>query len=243
MIVNRYEICSSCCMKGICSAIVEKFGDSAVKRRDFLRGETFMRSSLDGVAVLLSGLAISYFNDPHGQKEAIVIVDRGDVIGETGALIREEAADYLFFATDAASCFFARGNYCGVLREQPTLLFDVVQAATRNTSNFSFMSWMLQGSSVCERIERFMAYYYVRNSTGFEENFIIPLSHETLSLIVNAERATVSRALERLSKDGMLNLRQNAIIINVGKWTDSISVARNLANAKDTLSARSISLE
>ena len=239
----RHDVCGKCSLSSVCATICSSYGDEAVQSHGYLRNETFLRRGLDGVLIIRSGLLVVYYNQVDGDRQVVIIASCGDTIGETGALLDGQWDDYILIITDVEACVIPQVHYRAVLKSNPQLLLKVAEASMRNVGGFTYLSWMLQGSNVRDRIERFLAYYYVQYSTGKENNFIVPVSHEMIALIVHSERATVTRALGRMSKDGLIALRAGAIIIKVDRWTESFKTARLVSEARERYTSLSLSLD
>ena len=239
----RHDICGKCSLSCTCAAICSSYGEDAVQNRGFLRNETFLRKRVDGVLIVRSGLLAVYYNQVDGERQVVILASCGDTIGETGALLDGPLDDYILMITDVEACVIPQTYYRAILRSNPQLLLGVAEASMRNAGSFTYLSWMLQGSSVRDRIERFLAYYYVQYSTGKENNFIVPVSHEMIALVVHSERATVTRALGRMSKDGLIALRAGAIIIKADKWAESFKTARLVSEVRERFASLSVSLD
>ena len=236
---NPHRSCNFCPFYGICSFARDKHPGS-VADRVFLRNDSFLRSSLNSVLFVRHGFAVSYANESNGNLQVYTVISRGGSIGEISVLFAGDSGDYCLAATDLVTCSISSCAFLDALRQNSGLLKEVILASSVNTINLGFMSWMHQGKTVRDKIERFIAFYYAREAKVSSDSFIIPISHATLALAVGSERATVSRALGRMAEDGYLVLRQNAIVVKVVPWADSITAARYLVDAQEIVSTASL---
>lgn len=236
---NPHRSCNFCPFHGICAFARDKHPGS-VADRVFLRNDSFLRPSLNSVLFIRHGFAVSYANESNGNLQVYTVIGRGGSIGETSVLSAGDSDDYCLAATDLVTCSISSYAFLDALRQNPGLLKEVILASSVNTINFGFMSWMHQGKTVRDKIERFISFYYAREAKVSSDSFIIPISHATLALVVGSERATVSKALGRMAENGYLVLRQNAIVVKVTPWADSITAARYLVDAQEKMRTASL---
>jgi CRP-like cAMP-binding protein len=181
-------------------------------------GTSLSQRDVDGIVVIRSGLLISYANTINGASCVFALFSSGV------ALFGDEAFDLEFAVNsrlttliDTEVCIIPMAGFKLALRRNPDLMSEVVRAMRNSEFAALKHAWIMQGISVDSRVRRYFS--MVLFSCGKGTDFLrIPLTQESLAMIVRAERATVARVLKTMSEAGLVTRSRRMIVLKTSKW-------------------------
>jgi CRP-like cAMP-binding protein len=160
---------------------------------------------------------------PKGNQFVFSLVGEGYVIGSELAVVSGDSPGDIFVAvSDAEVCLLSVESVKAALQEDPALLKEITIAVVNNGIAFIQQSWILQGMSTTSRVKRFFSVYLSRFSKENQSEVVVPISHRLLALIINAERASVTRAIKQLHDSGLLIKRSKSIVLKTKLWTPDV---------------------
>lgn len=223
-------------MSVLCEQIAERMPHAEPIVVEAPRGTEFRRNARHAVLVVRSGLIVEFMYGMQGDRIVLGTFGPRAVLGEIAALTTgsgEKTTDSCFALSDASLCSIPFEAFRSLVPNSAAALAAVIKAAAANQSFLSRQAWVLQGSRVIDRVRRLLIVCSQKGSevSSFGDTYL-NVSHEGIAIAVRAERASVSRALEKLEERGGIALKPNRIIISARYWESSKEEADHLFDFK-----------
>lgn len=223
-------------MSVLCEQIAERMPHAEPIVVEVPRGTEFRRNARHAVLVVRSGLIVVFLYGMQGDRVALGTFGPQAVLGEIAALLTgsgEALTDSCFALSGASLCSIPVEAFRSLVPNSTAALTAVVKASAANQSFLSRQAWVLQGSRVIDRVRRLLIVCSQKGSevSSFGDTYL-NVSHEGIAIAVHAERASVSRALEKLEERGGVALKPNRIIISARYWESSKEEADHLFDFK-----------
>ncbi len=214
---TRCAFGGKCVLRGICGAVQSEESPRPYRMVSAPRNMVFTRDDLGGILVIRSGWVVSLSYAQTGSPFVHVLLNRGMTLGEAALYSEKTLSDNLMAITDAEFCYLPNNLLHRAIETDVSLCREILAAASDNERAFAQSVWVLQGARVINKVKRLFSLYRVWSEQG-EGDMVLPISHETLALIINAERASVTRALAKLEEQGLLVLKPRSITVRQQYW-------------------------
>jgi CRP/FNR family transcriptional regulator len=163
-----------------------------------------------GVWIVLSGLVVVYRLSPDGRMLILRVCRPGDSFGETGLFdeARPRYANHARTTRDGTLLFLPRDRFGDFLRRSPETSWRLLGELSDRIRE---MSTTLEGVAFREVTER-LARYLLREleAAGHTEerrpSVELPLAKGSLASYLGAAHETLSRSLQRLSRQGIVRV-------------------------------------
>lgn len=95
-------------------------------------------------------------------------------------------------------------TYLNYAKQNPLILFEFLKAISGNYGCLIAMRWILNAPKLFEQTIRLLV--FIKQLNKKSEQAPIMLTHDEVALILNADRSSVSLVLEKLKKEGMVEI-------------------------------------
>jgi CRP/FNR family transcriptional regulator len=157
------------------------------------------------VYIIIEGIGLASYYLESGEAMTIFILGRGQTFGELYPFIVNRTPASFQALTDTMVCRISSSNLLQMVKKQNLELYNFVKAGGRNYHSFCRQLWIMNAQKVYDRIRR--ALVVLNNLNGKEEGSRpLIISHDDLALIINTDRPTVTRTLNRLKDEDLVEL-------------------------------------
>ena len=176
------------------------------------KGEIFMMNSEreESTYTIISGIASLMTYLPSGESMTVFLLEKSQTFGEFEVFFQKKP----FYAVQALSnvniCKLNKHHIIQFVEENPTFLFKVISAVENNIQAIGRHIWVMNAQRVQERIMRLLSIFNTLNVSEWGKN-MVNLSHEDLALLINTDRVSVTRVLNKLENEGFVKLGYNQI--------------------------------
>jgi CRP-like cAMP-binding protein len=224
---------SDCCVFGeacaifpICDTICKEKGFKPYGIIKSSRNVISLLNSFQGALVVRKGMALSLADSINGKPCVFTVFGVGAALGLDPEFPSVDNGR-LLTVVDTEFCFLPTTSLNRVIHDDPRLLRGILDTIVANSHQLAKYVWVLHGACAYDRVQRFFSLYSDLNREDTAKDITVPLSHENLALIIEAERATVSRTLGELVGLGLVELRTRSIIVKREFWTSSQYLPEN----------------
>lgn len=214
---NRWAIVKSCALfEGLTDTETERsleFFDASVKEYD--KGEFIQTilSPFERFGLVLSGNVRVYMDDIDGDNMIMANVSVGDTFGESLCLLKAESPVYIQAVTDSVILTMSTSNFYNSYedaekRNEYMLRFSSMLA--KRTLAMNDRIQVLSNISLREKIVTFLSQYHAKLSS---DEFSIPFDRASMAVYLGTDRASLSRELSKMKKDGIIDYDKNHFII------------------------------
>ena len=214
---NRWEIIKSCALfDGLSDAEVESALDFfEASSKEYSKGE-FIQTILDPFerfGLVLSGNVRVYMDDIDGDNMIMANVSVGDTFGESLCLLKAESPVYVQSVTETVILTMSTSNFYNTYedvekRNKYLLRFSAMLAKRTLTMNDRIQ--VLSNISLREKIVTFLSQYHAKLASN---EFSIPFDRASMAVYLGTDRASLSRELSKMKKDGIIDYDKNHFVI------------------------------
>ena len=158
----------------------------------------------DCTYVILSGLAVVYYYTETGEAVVCGIFGRGCTIGEIECFLSYKAPYMIKALTPMITCQLPNDYLLKCSEHDLPLIKKVLSASGNSMRVFVRHMWVMNAQRVEERVRRLLI--VVANS-GIETRDgvkTINLTHNDLAFLINTNRLSISRSLQKLAQEGFI---------------------------------------
>jgi hypothetical protein len=158
-----------------------------------------------------------------GKKNIHVLLREKAVIGGEITIAPDgDIKDSIEAISNVEFCLLPNSLLVDSIERNTYLLREIVAAASFNIRAYCEYTWMLQGTRVSERVMRFFSLCNISAANHSGTKLHIPISHDSLAVIIHDERGYISRFLEKLRGLGLIELGHRLIVVKESFWTAPI---------------------
>lgn len=176
---------------------------------------------LNKIYFIKKGFVKLYRLSPEGRETTVYLYGPGQILGVRALTSRDECArHYAEAITDLEASTMTRQEYFQTLTTHPEYIVDLLHVFI---DRLNYTERKLEGFIITDSVAR-VAYFLhdvaERFCIGITENveLPLPLTHQRIAEFVGAFRETVTLALNKLEKEGVLkDDRGKIIIMDLGK--------------------------
>jgi CRP/FNR family transcriptional regulator len=211
--VNDLSLQCYSCPHNVCARRVPLFANlneeeiksvvSIIRRKQYKKGETiiFEGSQIPGLLIINQGKAKAYVLTEDGKEQIIYLFYEGDFFGEKG-LIKKHASSFTVEALeDVHICMISHRDFTTLTNKHKGVEARLTSAILEFGQNYSN-----------------------RHNQKMTDPFLLPLSREGIANYIGVTRETVSRKLNALSNDKIIELIGNKEIkiLNLKKLRENL---------------------
>jgi CRP-like cAMP-binding protein len=229
---TRCALHHTCKVAAICSAVCSHGLPQPSNMLVVPRNDIIIRDHLKALLVLRDGLLASCSDSKRGNVFTHVLLEQGSVLGaELVTLPEIVIRENTVALTDAKLCILPLSQIRRIIDTDVTFYKELLSIAESNIRAIMKQGWVLQGTRVHDRIERMISVLSQHETSILNDlgsTLEIPLSHESIALIVHAERATVSKSLKKMEKDGLIEQKPLSVTVKQAYWESKSISEENL---------------
>ncbi|HUD81706.1 MAG TPA: Crp/Fnr family transcriptional regulator [Patescibacteria group bacterium] len=208
-------------------SIIAYFSDGFTM--DFIRGETIINGVDDppGVFLIKEGFVKAYSVSKAGQGNLLLIHEAGDVIPLPWALDGAHTTGLYYEAlTDVTAIRSSKDTLRTAMGKNTWLAQEILKQAVNIISTYTQRIQTLEFRSARGRIISELMHLTERFGKIHGSGSIIdaPITHQDIADSINMSRETASRALEELTKEGLIGQDDHLFtIIDLHKLQEALS--------------------
>ncbi|NDL68248.1 Crp/Fnr family transcriptional regulator [Anaerotalea alkaliphila] len=179
-----------------------------IQRRSAKKGEPLLHAGdiVDRLFIVNQGsLKASIFQED-GKEQILYIIQSGESIGELSLLKKEKATYDLVALEDAELCTIPKNSFDLFLRENPDVVFSILEAAHEKIASLEKMVQAIASTDADIRLKFLIQQLMRRSGVETPEGILLQLrlTREDMANFVGVTRETISRKLSQLSREGKL---------------------------------------
>ena len=183
--------------------------------REYRKGEFIQTilSPFDRFGLVLSGEVRVYMDDIDGDNMIMANVSVGDTFGESLCLLRAESPVYVQAVTDVVLLSMSTSNFNNSQVDPETrnnYLLKFSSMLAKRTLTMNDRIQVLSNISLREKIVTFLSQYKAKYSSY---DFSIPFDRSSMAVYLGTDRASLSRELSKMKKDGIIDYNKNRFFI------------------------------
>jgi CRP/FNR family transcriptional regulator len=238
--VNDLSLQCYSCPHNVCARRVPLFANlneeeiksvvSIIRRKQYKKGETiiFEGSQIPGLLIINQGKAKAYVLTEDGKEQIIYLFYEGDFFGEKG-LIKKHASSFTVEALeDVHICMISHRDFTTLTNKHKDINHKIMISLIDKIDKLENMLSSISNKGVEARLTsailEFGQNYSNRHNQKMTDPFLLPLSREGIANYIGVTRETVSRKLNALSNDKIIELIGNKEIkiLNLKKLRENL---------------------
>ena len=181
------------------------------KKGDFI--QTVLRP-FERFGLVLSGEVRVYMDDIDGDNMIMANVSAGDTFGESLCLLASESPVYIEAITDVSVLMMSTAGLRSLgdthTEKWQDYMLRFTSMLARRTLAMNDRIQVLSNISLREKIITFLSQCRSRSSSL---EFTIPFDRASMAIYLGTDRASLSRELSKMKKDGIIDYRKNYFVI------------------------------
>ena len=199
-----------------------------IVRREYAKGELIVMEGayLENLVIINLGQVKAFKNSQEGKEHILYIFSEGDFFGEKN-LFMEQASAYNVAALETTNiCMISKKDFQILLHEYPDIGIKIIVELTVRIDKLENTIQSMGVRSVDVRVNsvllEFAKKYGKAHSKGLEID--LPLSREGIANYIGLTRETVSRKMNLLQEEGIIEMIGNkkVILIDIQALESSI---------------------
>jgi CRP/FNR family cyclic AMP-dependent transcriptional regulator len=185
--------------------------------RRFSRAETIFLKGEPGdtLYVIMEGEVKIVLAGSDGQESILVVLGEGDFFGEMALFDSKPRSADAVAVSDTSTCVLHRDVFEQFVREHPEVAFPIFRALTarirRTTHRLEDVMFLDLPTRVAKKLLQLASKHGVQTPRGVRID--IPISQQELAEMVGATRPRVNEQLRRLSKEGLIEVERQTILL------------------------------
>lgn len=215
------------CSQGLCTGRVPVFaglGDEELEKvselivhKSYAKGEKLFNEGdrIDSMIIISAGRVKGFRYTTDGREQILYIFSEGDFIGEKN-ILRNSSATYSAEALENTEvCIINRDHFCQLMMSKPEISIKIMEELCGRLERLEGMIEKVGTRDAEARVGmlllEFAAKYGKENAAGV--TVMLPLSREGMASYIGVARETVSRKLNRLQDEGVIELVGNKKVV------------------------------
>lgn len=188
-----------------------------IVRRQYAKGETILLegSVLDSLIIVNRGMVKAFRYTQEGREQILYIFSEGDFFGEKNLLSRQEATYNVEALEPTHICMIRSKDFQALISEYPDISLKIIRELSGRLDRLENTVQNMGTKSAEARIGavliEFAEKYGTRHAEGIQ--FELPFSREGIANYIGTARETVSRRLNHLQEEGVIDMVGNKKII------------------------------
>lgn len=167
----------------------------------------------ENFGLVISGEVRVYMDDIDGDNMIMANVSIGETFGESLCLLKSESPVYIQAVTDAVILSMNTTKFHGQYEDEKMrneYMFRFSSMLARRTLAMNDRIQVLSNKTLREKIITFLSQYRSKFSSL---EFYIPFDRSSMAVYLGTDRASLSRELSKMKRDGIIDYRKNYFII------------------------------
>ncbi|MBF7096178.1 Crp/Fnr family transcriptional regulator [Alkalibacter mobilis] len=186
-----------------------------IRRKHFDKGENlfFEGGELQGLIIINRGRAKAYINTPEGKEQILHIFFPGDFFGEKSLFV-DKKTEYNVKAVEPVDiCMISKKDFQELIKKYPGITSKILQELVNRIDRLESMIENIGAKSVDSRINAVLLEFAQKsldeNQIDSAAQFELPLNREGIANYIGVTRETVSRKLNLLQEEGVIQMIGN----------------------------------
>lgn len=190
---------------------------SLIIRKQYKKGEviTMEGSQIDTMIIINSGQVKAFRDTQEGKEQILYIFSEGDFLGEKN-LFRNQEATYSVEALEETNiCVINKSDIQKLLREYPELGIKIMEELCNRLDRLENAVESMGARNVESRVAAVLLEFAAKYGKEHPKGTLIelPLSREGIANYIGLTRETVSRKMNLLQEEGLLEMVGNKRVI------------------------------
>lgn len=188
-----------------------------IVRKQYARGELILveGADFDSLIIINTGKTKAFRNTAEGKEQILYIFSEGDFFGEKNLLGKQTATYNVEALLETHVCMIRKSDFRQLLRMNPEIGLKVMEELTgrmdRLESSIEYMGTKNVEARVGAVLLEFAQKYGINHQRGIAVD--LPLSQEGIANYIGVARETVSRKLNHLQDEGIIEMVGNKKVI------------------------------
>ena len=188
-----------------------------INRRAYKKGEMifFEGEMSDKLYVINSGKVKIFKYTKEGKEQILYIVSSGDFLGDLSLLKKDEFKFNAEALEDVNICELTKDDFDKVVKQNPEIALKILEILYERISKLENLVQSLSTKDIETRISGLLL--GLIKDFGIPENGLIrlelPLSREDMANYIGVTRETISRKLNSMQEEGIIELIGNKTIV------------------------------
>jgi CRP/FNR family transcriptional regulator len=181
---------------------------------------------LENLVIINQGQVKAFKNSTDGKEQILYIFSAGDFFGESSLLQEQEATYSVEALEETKICMIKKRDFRILLKEYPDISLKIIDELSTRIDRLEHSIQNMGTNNVERRIHAVLLEF--ANKYGKEQEsmieFELPISREGIANYIGLTRETVSRKLNQMQEEGIIEMIGNkkVIIKNKQALLDSI---------------------
>ncbi|HAE62145.1 MAG TPA: Crp/Fnr family transcriptional regulator [Eubacteriaceae bacterium] len=188
---------------------------SLIRRKHYNKGENlfFQGGDFQGLVIINKGKAKAYTNTAEGKEQILHLFFPGDFLGEKSLFINKRT-EYNVQAIDPVDiCMISKKDFQDLIKKHPDINKKVTEELVLRIDRLEGMIENIGAKDIEKRISsillEFSQKHGRKNLKDGRVEFLLPLSREGIANYIGTTRETVSRKLNNLQNEGVIEMIGN----------------------------------
>ncbi|ABN53974.1 MAG TPA: Crp/Fnr family transcriptional regulator [Hungateiclostridium thermocellum] len=186
-------------------------------RKRYSRGEMIVLegSHLDRLIIINSGKVKAFRNTFEGKEQILYIFSQGDFFGEKNLLINQTAQYNVEALEETHVCTIKKNDFKNLLREYPEIGLKIIEELCNRLERLENAVENMGTKNAEERVSAVLLEFARKYGKESQNGIIVelPLSREGIANYIGVARETVSRKMNMLQEEGIIEMVGNKKVI------------------------------
>lgn len=218
VIVNgeNYQKCPiygrGCALSCVCDYF-EQVPYSPILKVHFDRNTLLFRNEIDYgcIYVVISGIVAIYSTLESGEPLLYGLAGKGQSLGEIEYFTKQKVVYEVKTLTPTVFCRLPIKFLSALIRQKPEIMKRFLEASNVCTTMLTRQLWVTNAQRIYDRLKRLLFVLVKLQKDNIEDPNIVNISHAELGLLINTDRASVTRSLNKLKKENLIALNYGQI--------------------------------
>ncbi len=199
--------------------------DQVTSIRRFASGQTIFSEgdTAKGFYILLSGRVKIYKLSLEGKEQILHLFGPGEPFGEVPVFAGEQFPAHAQAMQDSSMLFLSRDSLLQLLRHDPSLGLNMLAVLSRRLRDFTRLIEDLALKEIPQRLSTYILHRLSLQGQHQGSSLKLDISKGTLANILGTSQETLSRTFNKLSKEGILEVQKNTILIKDSALLNQLS--------------------
>lgn len=217
--ITATRSCQDCLVRRGCPLATDVGEATANPRHDTVKipKGTVMRRfdpAEDPIYAVVSGLAYTATYSSSGEVIVSGVLGRGHSIGAEILVLPVLHPHIIGAITDLVLCRMTPADLLGLAEAEPSRLSHVYDGIQTNVRLMARHIWVMNAQRVSERVKRLLWVMRSYQYTESDRDVTLDITHEEIAFLLNTDRVSVSRALQKLSKEGYIKTGHSSLTVS-----------------------------
>ncbi len=185
--------------------------------KEYIKGELIVMEGerLENLVIINQGQTKAFKNSQEGKEQILYIFSEGDFFGESSLLREQEAAFYVEALEDTKICMIQKKEFRMLIKEYPEIGLKIIDELSNRIDRLEHTIQNMGSKNVDIRIYAVLIEFANKYGKEYKEGveFDLPLSREGIANYIGLTRETVSRKLNLLQEEGIIEMIGNKKIV------------------------------